>query len=208
MNDTFVENEEMVEEVYEDESTEASEQENSQQQSASNKELVNEYLQWLEEGKDTDAIVELLHNNYNLSYPAAVRKIAALRKEAGLTKPRGTSAEKVQAFIQEQLEAGKERSEIIAMMQEEFGYTKHSASSTFSIQGKKLGITGEGSRRSNVPMEEVVAFARANAHLKRSEFTEKMAAELDYSPSTAGAFYTYLGFAQEYARQECEAQNG
>lgn len=162
---------------------------------------------WHAEGVNEDDMIEMLHNDHELSYPGAVNKLRVLKKGAGLTKARGHKSADVQAFIKECSEAGDERAEIIAKMIEKFGYTKHSAASTFSVQGSKLGLTGGGSFGGGAkkPLSEVVAFARDHAGDKRADFASAMVEELGYTESTAGAFYTYLGFAREYAKQELEA---
>lgn len=162
---------------------------------------------WIAAEMNEDDIIEELHSEHELSYPAAVNKLRALKKAAGLTKPRGYSSDEVREFINECHEAGDDRATIISKLVEKFDYTKNSAASTFSVQGGKLGITGGGGfgGGQKKPLDEVVAFARTNADLKRADFCAKMAEELGYTESTAGAFYTYLGFAQEYAKQEVAA---
>lgn len=169
-------------------------------------ELLETFQGWIDEGVEEDEIIMKLHKEHDLSLPSAVSRFRKLKSQAGLTSPRGHKAEDVQNFIKDKVEDGMDRADIIDAMVDTFGYTKKSAQSTFSTQGKKLGITGEGSGMSaRVPMNKTVEFMRANADLKKQEFVAKMSQELGYAESTCGAFYTYIGMAQEWARQEVEA---
>ena len=169
--------------------------------------LQDQFDEWHNEDLSEDDIIELLHTEHELSYPAAVNKLRILKKAAGLTRPRGNKATDVQAFIQACHDNGDERGVIIEKMVEKYGYTKKSAASTFSVQGGKLGLAGGGSFGGGAkkPLSEVVAFAREHASEKRADFATAMVEELGYTESTAGAFFTYLGFAKEYARQELDA---
>jgi len=169
-------------------------------------ELLPTFEEWIAAGVEEDEIIMKLHKEHNLTLPSAVTRYRKLKSQAGLTSPRGHKAEDVQAFIKDKVDDGMDRGDIIDAMVEEFGYTKKSAQSTFSTQGKKLGITGEGGGMSaRVPMEQTVAFLRANQELKKQELVAKMAEELGYAESTCGAFYTYIPMAVEWARQEVEA---
>lgn len=168
-------------------------------------ELLEDFKGWIADGMEDDDIIMKLSNDHDLSISSAVARYRKLKGQAGMTSPRGHKAEEVQAFIQAQVDDGKERADIIEAMVEKFGYTKKSAQSTFSTQGKKLGITGEGSGISaRVPMSDVVAFLRANQDLKKQELVAKMVAELEYAESTCGAYYNYIPMAVEWARQEKE----
>lgn len=195
MNDEVTFEEEVVEST-ENEATEGQEVD----------ELQEVFDSWVEAGKSDDDMIEALHNEHELSYPQAITRLRELKKAAGMGRRPGHKKEEVQAFIQECIDNEMSRSDIIEAMVEKFGYTKNSAASTFSVQARAMGIIaeGEGVRASKKPLNEVVAFARAHANDKRADFVEAMVEELGYSESTAGAFYTYLGFAKEYARQECE----
>jgi len=168
-------------------------------------ELLPTFQAWIDEGIEEDEIIMKLHKEHNLSLPSAVSRFRKLKSQAGLTSPRGHKSEDVQAFIQERVDAGDERAVIIEAMVEKFGYTKNSAASTFSTQGKKLGLTGEGGASVRVPMEKTVAFLRANKDLKKQELVAKMSEELGYAQSTCGAFYTYIPMAEEWAKQELAA---
>lgn len=169
-------------------------------------ELQDAFEGWMEDEASDDDIIEMLHNDHKLSYPAAVNKLRVLKKAAGLTKPRGAKSEDVRVFIQECHDAGDERAVIITKLVAKYNYTKKSAASTFSVQGGKLGLTGgEFGARAKRPLTEVVAWVRDHSDLKRSDFVVAMQADLEYTESTAGAFFTYLGFAKEYARQEVAA---
>ena len=170
-------------------------------------ELQATFDEWHEAGISEDNIIVKLHEEHDLSYPAAVNRLRALKKGAGLTRPAGHKSEEGRSFIQECHDSGDDRSVIIEKLQAAFGYTKNSAASTFSVQGGKLGIAGGGSFGGGAkkPLNEVVAFARLNADKTRKDFVVAMSEELGYTESTAGAFYTYMGFAKEYARQEVEA---
>lgn len=168
-------------------------------------ELLSTFQAWIDEGVEEDDIIMKLHQDHGLSLPSAVSRFRKLKGQAGLTSPRGHKSEDVQAFIQEQVDAGNARADIIEAMVEKFGYTKNSAASTFSTQGKKLGLTGEGGASVRVPMEKTVAFLRANKDLKKQELVAKMSEELGYAQSTCGAFYTYIPMAEEWAKQEAEA---
>lgn len=168
--------------------------------------LQDQFDEWYENDVPEDEMIENLHNIYQLSYPAAVYKLRVLKKAAGLTKPRGHKSEEVMAFIKESFDAGDDRSVTTEKLIEKYDYTKHSAASTYSTLGKKLGIvTGGGVGGTKQPLDQVVAFVRQNADKKRADFCTAMAEELGYSESTAGAFYTYIPFAKEYAKQEMEA---
>jgi len=169
-------------------------------------ELLPTFEEWIAAGVEEDEIIMKLHKDHNLSLPSAVTRFRKLKSQAGLTSPRGHKAEDVQAFIKDKVTDGMERGDIIDAMVEEFGYTKKSAQSTFSTQGKKLGITGEGGGMSaRIPMAQTVSFLRANQELKKQELVAKMAEELGYAESTCGAFYTYIPMAVEWAKQEVEA---
>ena len=166
-------------------------------------ELLETFQGWIDDGVEEDDIIMKLHNDHGLSLPSAVSRFRKLKSQAGLTSPRGHKSEDVQAFIKDKVDEGLERGEIIDLMVETFGYTKKSAQSTFSTQGKKLGITGEGGGMSaRVPMEDTVRFLRANRDMKKQELVAKMAEELGYAESTCGAFYTYIPMAVEWAKQE------
>ena len=168
--------------------------------------LLEQFQQWVDDGIAEDDIIVKLHEEHDLSFPAAVGKYRKLKSEAGLTSPRGHKAEDVQSFIKEGLDQDMSRAEIIGAMVQKFGYTKKSAASTFSVQGKKMGIVGEGTGATQkVPLEEIVAFMRANAGDKRQELVAKMVEEFGYAESTCGAFYTYIPMAQEWAKQEVAA---
>ncbi len=164
---------------------------------------------WVEAEISEDDMIESLHTDHELSYPQAVNRLRKLKSAAGLTRPKGHKSEEVQAFITECNDAGDDRATIIGKLVEKFGYTKNSAASTFSVQGGKLGLAGGGSFGAGAkrPLSEVVEFARRNADAKRADFVKAMVEELEYTESTSGAFYTYMGFAKEYAKQEIEAAN-
>lgn len=164
--------------------------------------LLETFMGWVNDGVEEDEIIMKLHQEHDLTLPSAVSRYRKLKSQGGLTKERGHKSEDVRNFMKEKHEAGMSRSEIIEAMVEEFGYTKNSAASTFSTQGKELGLTGEGGVSVRVPMEQTVAFLRANQGLKKQELVAKMAEELGYAESTCGAFYTYIPMAVEWARQE------
>lgn len=168
--------------------------------------LLETFQGWIDGGMEEDEIIMKLHNEHDLSLPSAVSRFRKLKSQAGLTAPRGNKSEDVQAFIKAKVDDGMERGEIIDAMVEEFGYTKKSAQSTFSTQGKKLGLTGEGGISVRVPMEKTVEFLRANRDLKKQELVAKMSEELGYAESTCGAFYTYIPMAEEWAKQELDAR--
>ncbi len=170
-------------------------------------ELQEDFMVWLDGGLSEDDVIEILHTKHNLSYPAAVNRLRALKKGAGLTRQKGAKSEDVRAFMQECHDAGDERAVIVDKLVEKYGYTKKSAQSVFSTQGKAIGIAGEGGfgGGQKKPLNEVVEFARGASQMKRAEFTAAMVEQLGYTESTAGAFYTYMGFAKEYARQEVDA---
>lgn len=170
-------------------------------------ELQGNFDEWHTAGMSEDDIIEKLHTDHELSYPGAVNRLRVLKKGAGLTRPKGAKSEDVRIFIQTCHDEGNERPAIIEKLVEKYGYTKKSAASTFSVQGGKLGLAGGGSFGGGAkkPLAEVVSWVRANADKKRADFSAAMATELGYTPSTAGAFYTYLAFAKEYASQEVAA---
>lgn len=170
-------------------------------------ELLPAFKEWVENGIDEDSIIVKLHEEHGLTYPSAVAKYRKLKSQAGMTSPRGHKSEDVIAFIKENHEEGKSRKEIIEAMVEEFGYTPKSAASTFSIQGKKLGIAGGGEfgARQTVPLSDTVAFLRNNYHLPKQELIAKMKDELGYAESTCNAFYIYVPMAMEWAKQENNA---
>lgn len=167
--------------------------------------LQDRFDEWHGDELEDDNIIELLHADHGMSYPAAVNKLRVLKKAAGLTKPKGHKAAEVQEFIQACHDEGDDRATTISKMVEKYGYTKHSAASTFSVQGAKIGLAGGGGASTKRPIDEVVTFARAHATDKRADFAAAMVAELGYTESTSASFFTYLGFAQEYARQELAA---
>lgn len=170
--------------------------------------LLDTFQGWIDEGVEEDEIIMILHKEHNLSLPSAVSRFRKLKSQAGLTSPRGHKSEDVQAFIKAKVDEGMERAAIIDAMVEEFGYAPKSAASTFSVQGKKLGITGEGGGMSSrVPLEDVVTFLRDNRELKKQELVAKMSEALGYAESTCGAFYTYIPMAEEWAKQEVAAIN-
>lgn len=169
-------------------------------------ELLDDFIGWVKDGVEEDDIIMKLSKDHNLSLPSAVSRFRKLKSQAGMTSPRGHKSEDVQAFIKAKIDDGMDRQEIIAAMIDEFGYAPKSAASTFSVQGKKLGITGEGGGMSaRVPMENTVSFLRANRELKKQELIAKMTEELGYAESTCGAFYNYIPMAEEWAKQEIEA---
>lgn len=168
-------------------------------------ELLPVFLSWVEDGVEEDEMIMKLHKEHNLALSSAVGRYRKLKGQAGLTSPRGHKAEDVQAFIQAKVDEDMSRGDIIDAMVEKFGYTKKSAQSTFSTQGKKLGITGEGGMSARVPISSIVKFLRDNQDLKKQELISKMAEELNYAESTCGAFYTYIPMAQEWAKQEMDA---
>jgi hypothetical protein len=166
--------------------------------------LLPTFKDWVDGGMAEDDIIVKLHEEHGLTYPSAVAKYRKLKSQAGMTSPRGHKSEDVIAFIKENHDEGKSRKEIIEGMIEEFGYTPKSAASTFSIQGKKLGIagTGEFGSRQTVPLSDTVSFLRANYHLPKQELIAKMKEELGYAESTCNAFYIYVPMAIEWAKQE------
>lgn len=167
--------------------------------------LLATFESWIAEGVSEDDIIVKLHEEHDMSFPAAVNRFRKLKSQAGLTSPRGNKSEEVLAYIKEQHEAGIERSDIIASMVEKFGYTPKSAASTFSVQGKKLGITGEGTAGAKVPLEDVVKFLRDNDGMDKQDLLAKMQDELGYAESTCNAFYIYIPMAKEWARQEADS---
>jgi hypothetical protein len=166
-------------------------------------ELLDTFQSWIEDGVSEDDIIVKLHQEHDMSFPAAVNRFRKLKSQAGLTTPRGNKAEEVQTFIKTRHEAGDDRSAIIAAMVEQFGYTPKSAASTFSVQGKKLGLTSEGAAGAKVPMEDVVSFLRANYDsMSKQDLIAKMSDELGYAESTCNSFYIYIPMAKEWAAQE------
>jgi len=168
-------------------------------------ELLETFEDWIAEGVSEDDIIVKLHEDHGLTFPQAVNRFRKLKSQAGLTSPRGNKAEEVVAFIKDKHEGGMERSDIIAAMVEKFGYTPKSAASTFSVQGKKLGLTGEGTAGAKVPLEDVVKFLRENDGMDKAELLSKMQENLGYAASTCNAFYVYIPMAKEWAKQELEA---
>lgn len=165
-------------------------------------ELLPTFQGWIEDGVTEDDIIVKLHEEHGLSYPSAVAKFRKLKSQAGLTSSRGNKSEDVIAFIKSKHEEGVSRKDIISAMVEEFGYTDKSAASTFSVQGKKLGITGEGGVGNRVPISDTVAFLRANKDMPKQELLAKMQEELGYAESTCNAFYIYIPMAVEWSAQE------
>jgi hypothetical protein len=166
-------------------------------------ELLPSFLEWVESGVSEDDIIVKLHEDHGLTYPAAVGKYRKLKSQAGLTSSRGNKSADVVNFIKEKHEEGMARKEIIEAMIATFGYTPKSAASTFSTQGKKLGITGEGGvGRQTVPLSDTVTFLRENYDLPKQELIAKMQEELGYAESTCNAFYIYIPMAIEWANQE------
>lgn len=165
-------------------------------------ELLPTFQGWIEDGVTEDDIIVKLHEEHGLSYPSAVAKFRKLKSQAGLTSSRGNKSEDVIAFIKSKHKEGVSRKDIISAMVEEFGYTDKSAASTFSVQGKKLGITGEGGVGNRVPISDTVAFLRANKDMPKQELLAKMQEELGYAESTCNAFYIYIPMAVEWSAQE------
>jgi len=197
----------MTDEMFVEETTTEEAMPETETQETSENSLAEELKAWIEEGKDEDSFIEYLHTKHEMSYPKAVRELANLKREAGLTQPRTThSSEEVQKFIKEKMDEGFDRKDITQMLIDTFGYNKNSAASTMSVQLKKMGITTESVRGARVPIEEVAAFAREHKDKKRSEFAKLMSEKLGYSESTAAAFYTYLPFAIAYAKLECGSE--
>lgn len=150
-------------------------------------------------------IVNSLSEQYDVSNATIMQTIRNFCEENDIELPvvKRVDFDDVVKFAKDMLDDGKEKSDVIEAMQDEFGYTANTAASTFSRVAKELGIASE---RTIVDISKVVAFVRNNENTPRKVAVDKMVEELGYSESTANSYFTYLNFAKEYARQELAAQ--
>ena len=150
--------------------------------------------------------MEHIADNWDVSNATAAQhiRVFAAKNDIMLPTIQRTSLEDMVAFVKECLDGGDERADVVAKLQDEMGYTANSAASAFSRASRELGLS-TGSSGAKADISEVVGFLRSNKGMARKESVAKMAAELGYAESTANAFHTYIGMAEEWARQELEA---
>ena len=173
-------------------------------------EKINEFLsevdpEDIQEAESRKELVNQIADDYDLSTASAAQHIKkfAEANEIELPTVQRTSLEDMVQFVKEQLDAGLERADVVAALQEEMGYTANSAASAYSRATRELGLSSGGSG-AKAPIDEVVKFIRDNLELPRKQAVIKMCEEFGYAESTANSFYIYLNFAQEYSRQEME----
>ena len=149
-----------------------------------------------------DDVIMWLKDSQELSFPAAVRMFADLKKSVASDTSDSKHAQCMN-FIKNNYEQGFSRAQIIQLLQDEpFNYTPKSAASMFSTIGKTLGILGEGRTASaKVPLPTLVEACRNASDKSRGGYT-KIIHELGYSEATAAHFANYIPMAVEWARQE------
>ena len=148
-----------------------------------------------------DDVIMWLKDSQEISFPAAVRMFADLKKSCSEDSADSKHA-KVLNAVKAWYEGGYDRKQIIQLLQDEFEYTPKSAASMYSTMGKTLGILGEGRTMSaKVPLPTLVEACRNASDKSRAGYT-KIINELGYSEATAAHFANYIPMAKEWARQE------
>jgi hypothetical protein len=150
-------------------------------------------------------LVVRLADQFDVSEATAAADIRKYAEEHDIELPtqHRNSLEDMVAFVKDQLDAGKERSEVVDALQNEMGYSANSAASAFSRASKELGLSSGRSKGTTVPLSDLVAFIREHdGTIGRKALSEKIADELGYSQVTAYAFLTYVNMAKEWAKQE------
>jgi len=173
---------------------------------------INEYLASQDDSAIAEAesrrdIVDQIALDYDVSNATATAHVRKYAEEAGIDLPQANrnTFEDLVAYVQNGLDNGTERADILQGLQDEMGYTKNSAASAWSRVARHLGLsTGGGTR---VELSDTVAAIREVEDLPRKEAVAAICDRLGYAESTANSFFTYLNFAKEYARQEAEAQH-
>lgn len=151
-------------------------------------------------------IIEIA-DKFDVSEATAAASIRKYCEDTGIELPtvQRTSLEDMVKFVNELHEAGNDSKAIKARLEEEMGYTANTAASAYSRAMRELGLS-TGRTGASVPLHETVAFMRARSGLGRKEMVKEMGDHLGYAPTTAAAFYTYVNFAKEWAKQELEAK--
>lgn len=142
-------------------------------------------------------------DTYDVSEATAGAHIRKYAEQEGIELPsqNRNSLEDMVKFVDELIQSGKDRSEVVDNLQNEMGYTANSASSAYSRAIRELGLS-TGRISNTVPMSELVSFMRTNQSLPKKLLATKMHEELGYAESTAGSFVTYVIFAKEWMKQE------
>jgi transposase len=168
-------------------------------------EKVNEMLadEDLADAEVRKELIQKIQEDFDVSAATAGAHIRKYAEDTGIELPsqQRHSLEDMVKFVEELHSAGKSRSDIVDALQEEMGYTANSAASAYSRATRELGIS-TGRVGATVPLEETVAFLRANQSMSRKALAEKMSEELGYAESTAGSFITYINMAKQWAAQE------
>jgi hypothetical protein len=148
-----------------------------------------------------DDIITWLKDSQEISFPAAVRMYADLKKSVAEDSADSKHAQ-VLGSVRSWYEAGFDRKQIIQLLQDTYEYTPKSAASMYSTVGKTLGILGEGRVASaKVPLPVLVEACRSASDKSRAGYT-KIISELGYSEATAAHFANYIPMAKEWAKQE------
>jgi len=154
-------------------------------------------------GGNADEVILWLRDSQEITFPAAVRMFAELRKSTAPDASESKSAQ-VSTFIKSKYEEGYSRAQIIQLLQDKFDYSPKSAASVYSTAGRTLGIlSGTGrSGGARVPMDQIVSTLRSCNQSKAAYVAALV--DLGYSESTAAHFVNYIPMAKEWARQEAE----
>ena len=148
-----------------------------------------------------DDVIMWLKDSQELSFPAAVRMFADLKKSCSEDSADTKHAQVLHA-VKAWYENGYDRKQIIQLLQNDFEYTPKSAASMYSTMGKTLGILGEGrSMGAKVPLPTLVEACMNASDKSRAGYT-KIIHELGYSEATAAHFANYIPMAKEWARQQ------
>jgi transposase len=150
-------------------------------------------------------IVTAIADRFDVSEATAAAHVRKYCEDNDIELPqiKRTSLEDMVKFVKEMLDSGKTSKEVKTALEEEMGYTANTAASAYSRATRELGLS-TGRAAATVPLSETVSFIRTNQGLGRKALARKMADELGYAESTAGAFLTYVNFAKEWAKQEIE----
>lgn len=154
------------------------------------------------DGNNADDTILWLRDSQEVSFPAAVRLFAELKKTLA---PEGESkSAKVTGYIKSKFEQGFNRAQIIQLLQDEFEYSPKSAASVYSTSARTLGIISGGrTGGARVPMNTIVETLRGTDGSKAAYVAALVA--LGYSESTAAHFVNYVPMAKEWAKQELGA---
>lgn len=146
---------------------------------------------------------ELFADEFDISQATAMQHIRDYCELRGIELPtlQRTPFKEVIAFIQSARDNGEERAETVKRIAETFGMAENSAASAYSNAMRELGLS-TGRAGPKVDIATLVAAIREVKGLPKVEGIKTVCEQTGYSEATMKQTFSFIPFAEEWARQE------